>query len=372
MNTREHKPKIRWWEYPWYVVVSVFLLSVGLVVWILRIPLGVLRMRGKGRLILGGLVVLVLFGIGGALWFYHQGTDLGDRVVTVDVNYGDGFSGVADKLADEGVVRSKLALKIGARLRGLDKRLIPGRYNFTGINSASSVLDKLAQGNFLRIKVTVPEGSAIWDVAAIVAKKLDLDSATFVALNEDSIFLAEIGKPYLEGYLFPETYHFQWGISERDVAKIMVGQFERLTAGVWPDEIILGLTKREIVILASIIEAETSVEDEREMVASVYTNRLRKNWRLDADPTVIYGLGGLERPLYRKDLRIDTPYNTYLRKGLPPTPINSPGLASIKAALKPAESDYFFFVADNTGGHYFSRTNAEHERAIGRIRSGNN
>ena len=125
------------------------------------------------------------------------------------------------------------------------------------------------------------------------------------------------------------------------------------------------------IVMASIIEAETGLVDERQMVSSVYHNRLTRNMKLDADPTVIYGLGGLERQLYRKDLKKDTPYNTYMKKGLPPTPINSPGLAAIRAAIHPEESDYLFFVADNTGRHYFSRTNAEHNRAIRRIRSGN-
>jgi len=123
------------------------------------------------------------------------------------------------------------------------------------------------------------------------------------------------------------------------------------------------LNRAEALVLASIVEAEALLDEEKPRIASVYHNRLRRNMRLDADPTVIYGLGGLDRPLWRKDLRKDTPYNTYRRKGLPPTPINSPGVAAIRAVLSPETTDVLYFVADGTGGHRFSRTNAEHNRA---------
>ena len=152
----------------------------------------------------------------------------------------------------------------------------------------------------------------------------------------------------------------------------MVHEFRELTDAMWPSDINLGLSRYQVVILASIIEAETSLESERGMVASVYVNRLRDNMRLDADPTVIYGLGGLSRPLYRKDLRKKTPYNTYIHKGLPPTPINSPGLASIAAALQPDSTGYYYFVANDSGGHEFSKTFAEHSRAIRRIKAEKN
>ncbi|MEW5994576.1 MAG: endolytic transglycosylase MltG, partial [Candidatus Zixiibacteriota bacterium] len=219
------------------------------------------------------------------------------------------------------------------------------------------------------VRFTIPEGTPIWEVASIVADSLDLDSAAFVALNQDSAFLEQTGLPCVEGYLFPETYVFPWGVTEIDVAKVMVQQFRDKTDTIWPDSLPLNLSPHDIVTLASIIEVETKLDDERPLVASVYYNRLRRNWRLDADPTVIYGLGGLDRPLYRNDLRKDTPYNTYVYGGLPPTPINSPGLAAIAAAINPVESDFYFFVANDSGGHIFSRTNAEHNRARNRLKA---
>jgi UPF0755 protein len=147
-----------------------------------------------------------------------------------------------------------------------------------------------------------------------------------------------------------------------------VTMFRAQTDSLWPDTIYNNLSREDVITLASIVEAEALVNDEMPMIASVYHNRIRRRMKLDADPTVIYGLGGLDRPLNRRDLERPGPYNTYLNRGLPPSPINSPGLASIRAVLYPAESDYLFFVADGTGQHRFSRTNAEHNRARQEIR----
>lgn len=302
-------------------------------------------------------------------WNNNKTTDLGGGVVTIVINPGDSFSKVADSLVTKGVIGSKFFLKLSAKYRGIDKKLTPGRYDFTGENSCKSVLSRLEKADFFRIKVTIPEGSTIWDVSRLLQAKLNLDSASFVNLNHNEELLQELNIPCLEGYLFPETYHFQWGLSEKDAVKTMIHQFHQQTATLWQDSFYNNLTKAEMVIMASIIEAEARVDSERVLVSSVYHNRIKSNMKLDADPTVIYGLGGLKRPLYKKDLLKETPYNTYLHKGLPPTPINSPGLAAVKAALNPAKTDYFFFVADNNGGHYFSKSNAEHNRAIKRIRS---
>lgn len=312
---------------------------------------------------IGKLAAVVALGalILGAVTYYFP-KNIGDKTVTVIVRQGNSFKGVTGQLVEGGVLSSKVMLKISARIFGVDKRLIPGRYDFTGKNSYSSVLKKLGQGDFVRIKVTIPEGATIWETTALLADSLKFDSDSLKALNKETNFLAEQELPYLEGYLFPETYYFPWGSSAREAAAIMVKQYRSMTDSLWPEQIVASLTKEEIIILASIIEAETGDGNERELVSSVYHNRLKKKMKLDADPTVIYGLGGLKRSLWLKDLKKKTPYNTYLYRGLPPTPINSPGLAAIKAALYPAESDYYYFVADNGGKHLFSKTNAEHNR----------
>ncbi len=322
----------------------------------------------KALLIVTGVFALIAGMIGIGLWQYHRTVDLEGRTVTVVVEKGDSFSRVARQLAKEGVVVSDLVLRIPARMQGVDRKLVPGRYDFAGEISPAAVLDRFREGDFLRIKITIPEGTPVWGVASALARGLELDSAVIVGLNRDTAFLRSLGKPSLEGYLYPETYYFPWGITAPEAVRTMVEMFDRMTEKIWPQELPMGLSRHEVVTLASIIEAETPLAKERGLVASVYVNRLKNGWKLDADPTVIYGMGGLDRPLYRGDLKRDTPYNTYLRTGLPPTPINSPGLLSIQAALQPQESEYFFFVADDTGGHYFSRTNDEHNRAQRRIR----
>ena len=313
--------------------------------------------------------VLVVALVGWAILTYTGAADLGERTVSVVIKPGDSFGSVVDRLVKRGVVSSRILLKYPARVYGIDRRLTPGRYDFTGENSCRSVLWKLRDADFVRIKVTVPEGSTIWETASILADRLEVDSGQVVSLNHDSALLARLGVPCLEGYLFPETYFFPWGLGVEEALVEMVAMFHSRTESVWPDSLPPGLSRDEIVTVASIVEAETGRESEYRVVASVYTNRLRRGMKLDADPTVIYGLGGLDRPLNRQDLKQKSPYNTYLRKGLPPTPINSPGLRSIMAALNPEVSDYLYFVADGSGGHQFSRTNAEHNRAIRRIRN---
>ncbi|HWR82261.1 MAG TPA: endolytic transglycosylase MltG [Candidatus Deferrimicrobium sp.] len=314
------------------------------------------------------IALLALAAVVWVLTVYYWPRDLGGSVVSVIVKPGDSFRSVARELQAKGVMSSPRILTLVARVKGIDKRLIPGRYDFTGAISFADVLEKFSRGDILKVKVTVPEGTPIWKVASMMAQRLGVDSAAIVRANTDAALLRRLQLPCLEGYLFPETYVFPWGIAETSVVDQMVSQFRAMTDSLQSGPIVQTLSFDDVIRLASIIEAETRLDHERPIVASVYLNRLRRNMKLDADPTVIYGLGGLRRPLTRRDLRIDTPYNTYLRKGLPPTPINSPGLASIRAVLRPAETDYLYFVANRTGGHYFSRSNAEQNLTRHRLR----
>ena len=363
MSDRADQTKVHWWEYPWYLLVSTFLLLVGLVLFAVNLLVRAFGSMKRIKIYLIELLVIAAATVAGAGYAYYHRVDLGDRVVPIIIESGASFESVANELLVAGVVESRLTLKLAARWFGIDRKLTPGRYDFTGENSCRSVLKKFREADFVRIKVTVPEGATLWQVAAILAEKLDHDSAKVMSVVQDTIFLTKMGLPCFEGYLFPETYFFPWGTRAEDAVEEMVVMHRSMTDSIWPEHLPMDLSRDEIVRLASIIEAETGLDSERVIVASVYTNRLRANMKLDADPTVVYGLGGLDRPLYRKDLERDTPYNTYLKKGLPPTAINSPGLASIRAALSPRETEYLYFVADNKGGHRFSRTNAEHNRA---------
>lgn len=321
---------------------------------------------------IGGLtgIIFLIFVVGVASYYFP--VNVGNRVVTVIVKKGDSFRTVARELEVKKVISSQFLLKVAAVTYGLDRKLTPGRYDFTGRNSCSSVLKKLRKGDFVRMKITIPEGSTIWETAALLAGPLELDSEYMVSLNLDTAFLNSLSIPSLEGYLYPETYYIPWGSNAEETLRMIVGMYYNMTDTIWPDTIAAGLDKDEIIRLASIIESETSHDGEKNLVSSVYHNRLKREMRLQADPTVIYGLGGLDRPLFKKDLNKNTPYNTYINKGLPPTAINSPGIEAIKAALNPDSTDYLYFVADNSGKHLFSRTNAEHNQARQRIKSGGN
>ncbi len=315
----------------------------------------------KGILI--AVVSLAVILAGYFLITYVSSVDLGDKTVSIIVKSGDSFSGIADELLDKGVVRSGLMLRYPARWRGVDTKLTPGRYDFTGKNSCRSVLTKLERADFAVIRVTIYEGAPIWKVASILSERMECDSAETIRLNSDSTYLASLSLPCLEGFLFPETYFFPWGTTVETILRDMTAMFHSQTDSLWEQLSEETLTRDEVVVLASIIEAEALLDDEMPKISSVYRNRITRKMKLDADPTVIYGLGGLDRPLSRRDLRQPTPYNTYRSRGLPPTAINSPGLAAIHAALNPEETDFLFFVADGTGRHRFSRTNAEHNRA---------
>ncbi len=319
--------------------------------------------------IITAITVILVLVVAYSFYSYVVAVDLKDRVVTVIIKPGDGFSSVADQLVTGGVVHSRKVLKYAASWRGIDRILMPGRYDFTGRNSCRSVLDKLEQADFVRVKVTVYEGAPIWKVASVLAQQMEVDSTEVIALNHDSTFLSSLGLPYLEGYLFPQTYFFPWGTPLKDMIRDMVIMFHQQTDTIWPADTFSRLSIQEVIILASIVQAETRIDEEKATIASVYRNRIKKGMKLDADPSVIYGLGGLDRPLTTRDLRKATPYNTYLKGGLPPTPINSPGLAAIRAVLYPDSTDYYYFVADGCGRHRFSRTNVEHNRARREIRS---
>lgn len=304
----------------------------------------------------------------GIFYLYVSPVDIGERTFSVIIKRGDSFNSVADKFAGEGVVRWRFLLVGIARWMDLDRQLTPGRYDFSGEISTANILARLNAADYVRIKLTFYEGMPVWQVLSIISSQMELDSSEVAGLKDDSLLFTELNIPRLEGYLYPETYIFPWGTQAKMIISAMVSlHHERVDTLLW-QEAPNGLSREEVIILASIVEAEALLEDEKPIIASVYQNRLNRRMKLDADPTVIYGLGGLDRPLSRRDLRKETPYNTYLRRGLPPTPINSPSLSAIEAVIHPDSTDYLYFVADGTGGHVFTRSNAEHNRAVRQIR----
>jgi UPF0755 protein len=281
---------------------------------------------------------------------------------------GASLAQVADTLAARGIVRGGSLFELYARLRRADRTIKSGEYELATASSWESVIRALTRGSVLTEPMTIPEGFTLAQMAPRIASVSGVSADSVVALLRSPEFAAEFGVPGpdLEGYLFPDTYRFARGVQVRTVVEAMVRRYRE----VWTPERrarldSLGRTEAEIVTLASIVQAEARRTEEMPRIAGVYHNRLELGWLLQADPTVLYALGGYrERLLFAAiDSVADNPYNTYTQPGLPPGPIGSPGEAAIDAALSPTD-DFLFFVAWPDGTHVFTRSLAEHNRAV--------
>ena len=317
---------------------------------------------------------LVCLGAWGAI-FSSGGRESGE-VVRFTVAEGMSLRRVARDLEREDLIRSTWTFRVWARLKGQERAVRSGEYELRPGQSVASVLEALVAGPLLTHAVTLPEGWTLEQTHARLAANLELDSAILDSLSRtppeewrNRLGLAA-GLP-LEGYLLPETYRFARGVSERSVLATLVNAFAVSfvdSMHLRSDEI--GMSVHEVVTLASIVEAEAVLDRERPAVAAVYLNRIRKGWKLEADPTVAYALGKLGERLTFRDLEVDSAYNTYRHAGLPPGPINSPGIASLRAVLWPEpDFDAMYFVADGQGGHRFSRTWEEHQAAVREYRA---
>ena len=302
------------------------------------------------------LLVLVLGGI--VLWGRAQLERPGPLAdaTSLIVARGASLPVIARQLSEAQVIEDPTLFRIGARLFGASRNLKAGEYAFPAGVSIAGAIDILVAGKTVLRQITVPEGLTSVEIAALLDTAEGLNG-TLDAMPAD-------------GTLLPETYSYAWADTRADLIGRMQRSMVDVIAELW-DQRAEGLpfdTPQQAVILASIVEKETAVAEERPLVASVFVNRLNRGMRLQSDPTVVYavtnGSGPLDRPLRLADLRLENPYNTYRVFGLPPGPIANPGRASLEAVLNPAESDYLYFVADGTGGHAFSRTLAEHNRNV--------
>ncbi len=284
---------------------------------------------------------------------------------------GESFSALANRLSREGTLRNPRLLAMLALLRGDTGRIKAGDYVFHGHVSPGKFLDNLVSGKGEFTTLTVPEGFSLKDIAERLEEQRLGNAEVFLRLTRDPAFIASLDLPFkpappsLEGLLLPETYHLYRGVPERSLIQAMVRQFKQRA---WPvlqaTPGLRRMTPYQVLVLASIIEKETGVEAERPLVSAVFHNRLSQGIKLGSDPTVIYGVPNFDGNLTRAHLRTRTPFNTYTEKGLPPTPIASPGLASIRAALAPATVDYLYFVSRNDGTHQFSNNYRTHEQAV--------
>jgi len=251
--------------------------------------------------------------------------------------------------------------------RKKNKNLQAGEYVLSGSKSPAQILDILLKGKVKLYRITIPEGLNINDTALIVEKAGFCNSAVFISLckNESFILSLDIKSTSLEGYLYPDTYFFPKNTSCRTIISMMTDHFKQVFNSKWVSRAKdLNFSVHEIVTLASIIEKETGDVSERPLISSVFHNRLKKNMRLESDPTVIYGIKDFDGNIKRKHLRMITPYNTYKIKGLPVGPIANPGAKAIEAALFPVQSDYLFFVSKKDTTHKFSKTIREHNKAV--------
>lgn len=329
------------------------------------------------RLLRNLFILLIVLGVAGAIATYFAFTRLHEpfkayegNEVFVDIPAGDGPARIGERLVEAGVVSDALTFRAAVWLSGRARDLKAGEYRFDRPMSAAEVLDKIARGDVYRRLVTFREGLTIREMARVfeeagLGKAADFEAA---AQNPEAVRAIDPAARDLEGYLFPETYTLRRDTPPAVLVDQMTGLFlKTFTPALQEAAKAQGLTARQAVTLASLVEKETAIAEERPLVAAVYLNRKKLGMPMQADPTVIYALqqgGRYSGNLRREDLQFDSPYNTYRYPGLPPGPIAAPGKASLEAAVNPAAVDYLYFVSRNDGSHVFARTLDEHNRNV--------
>ncbi|NQV41705.1 MAG: endolytic transglycosylase MltG [Candidatus Marinimicrobia bacterium] len=327
------------------------------------------------RYALIALGFLCLAGITGLYLVFDSRPDKsGDELTQIVIHDGSSLSSIAQQLYEADIISSPESFKVAAKLLKRTRAIYPGAYSIKKGLTNTEAIEALAHAKAIEITITIPEGLRSDEIIGILSQRLNLDSLKMINLLTDSTLLSIAGPGFfhLEGTLFPETYRFLENSDEFMVLAKMVRHFKN---SIQPEMLAradsMGFDLQRLITFASLVEKETAREDERRLVSSVYHNRIRKNMLLGCDPTVIYMLvrrGEWNGNLQRKHFSINDPYNSYLKRGLPPGPIANPGLASITAALHPETTDYLYFVGknDGTGAHDFSKTLREHNNKVNR------
>ena len=280
---------------------------------------------------------------------------------------GQNITQISTNLQEIGVITSPIKFKILSRLMRLDKKLKPGEYAVSASMSPNTILDKILNGRTILYRVTVPEGYNLSQISTVIAKSNLRIYNEFYQSASDPVLTRQLGvdADTFEGYLFPDTYFFSKGVTSRKIIQAMLGRFQSVFTKEWKNQAKkLGFSIHQIVTLASIIEKETGVPDERPVISSVFHNRLKKEMPLESDPTVIYSINDFDGNITREHLNEQTPYNTYKISGLPPGPIANPGKKALEAALFPADTPYLYFVSKRDRTHKFSTNVEEHNRAV--------
>ena len=296
--------------------------------------------------------------------FWPQGNPYDSVKVTIPK--GASLKQVSLNLKNQNVIRDNNSFLLAVKVLGYEKDIPAGKFRLIKASTNFQIIDQLVNGVQISKRVTIREGWTIAMVARELEKILEIDSDYFVQASNNKTFLKKLdisGKSF-EGYLFPNTYQFTGNELPFDIINRMVGEYKNNFSDDMHEQMKkIKMTEVEVLTLASIIEGEAIYDRERPIISGVYHNRLNTGMRLQADPTIQYIINDSPRRLLNRDLKIDSPYNTYLYNGLPPGPINNPGLESIKAALYPESNDYFYFVARGDGYHTFSKTKEQHNKA---------
>jgi UPF0755 protein len=323
-------------------------------------------MRARRGLVLL-VVLLAALAAGWIAWFATQPRPLPRQPFDFTVKTGSGLKAVSRQLADEGLFPDPHTFWIVARALGRSPTIQAGTYRIDGPPTSIELLDKLARGDVLMVEVRFVEGTTLRQWLEILEKQPNVRN-TLAGRPEAEIRSAlGITEASTEGWLFPDTYRFAPGVTDVEILKRAHAAMKKRLEDAWQSRA-PGLPIKspyEALVLASIVEKETGVAAERPVVASVFVNRLRRGMRLQTDPTVIYGMGErFDGNIRKKDLTTDTPWNTYTRDGLPPTPIAMPGAGALQATTQPAQSAYLYFVGKGDGTHHFSTSLEEHNRAV--------
>lgn len=308
------------------------------------------------------LCIFIAFYFG---YFLMSPAGFDQKEETFIVKKGSGLKSVAIELETRKLIKSKDLFIFWALLKGGSRDIKAGEYSLNQSMSPVTIFTILASGAVKTHPLTIPEGLAAEQIADILAQKGLVDKREFMALAMDKNLAAsfQIDGQSLEGYLFPDTYLLSRDMGARQIIDLMIKRFWDIFSNLKKGHE-TPMSLREIVTLASIVEKETGLAEERPLIASVFLNRLKRRMRLESDPTVIYGLKDFDGNLTKNDLQSPSPYNTYRNRGLPPGPIANPGRESLKAVINPAQTDYLYFVSRNDGSHYFSTTLREHNRAV--------
>ena len=331
-------------------------------------------MRFRSVILFFAVIVFAVAALGGFVLYdvSHGVKENAGEKVRITVAEGAPFLHTVNQLVTNHLVRHGWTLKFLAQLTGSDHKVHRGTYEFERGAAPIDMLHALVNGDILSVRVTIPEGYTMWQVSGAF-RSAGVDSLAMLEAIHDTNMVKALQAPTdnVEGYLYPDTYLVPFGSDAGDIVAQMLTRFH----AVWTPDFErrareLGMTRHQVLTLASIVEAEARDPLERPLVSAVYHNRLKISMKLDADPTVAYAKGGYRGHLYYKDLDLDSPYNTYRRPGLPPGPIGNPGVESIRAALFPDTTSHaLFFVARGDGRHDFSDTLKEHDAAIRRARA---